>query len=142
MAITRREAQGAHFLTPCASHILFLYLVLVLPFTRILERKIQPSGDHAITPLLFSINYQPLGAYHLAKVMSKYSQKILGQHIIPSVYRHIIIAMIKLTMHLDIDEKSGGFTPISIPDFDAEMGALQAHHSKSLFLLILVFYSW
>ncbi len=94
MAITRLEAQGAHFLPPYVSHILFLYLVLVLPFTWILERKIQPSGNHSITLLLFSNNYQSLGVYHLAKVMYKYSQKILGQHIILSVYRHIIIAMI------------------------------------------------
>ncbi len=113
------------------SDIILLHLVLVLPFIQILKREIQPSGNHTVTQLVFSIDDQSQGAYYPAKIISKYSPKILRQRIIPLEYRHIIIAMIKAAIDHDIDEISGDFAPIFIPDFDTELGESQENYCKS-----------
>ncbi len=91
MAITRHKAQKTIFFLLCVNHILLISLVSVFPFIWILEKKIPLFGNNAITLLLFNINFQSLGVYHLAKILFKYGQKFLGQNIIISGYRHFII---------------------------------------------------
>ena len=128
--ITRREAKGAHFLPACVSHLILVYLVLVLPFIKSIERKIQISAGQGTSPLLFNVIQRPMGTLDLALTMSKYSQEFLGQRMIPSIYRHIIIGMIQLCTSLEINKKTGGFLLTNTKDIGSQLGATQAHHSQ------------
>ena len=125
---TGRPAKGAHFLPPCVSYILLVYLGLVLPFIKTLEKRIQKSGGQSVSPLLFNIDQRPMGAPDLAKAMIKYSLKCFGQRMLPRIYRHIIIAMTKLRTDLVIDDKTGCLVLTNKKDISSELGAMQAHH--------------
>lgn len=64
--------------------------------------------------------------------MSQYSQDFLGQRMIPSIYRRIIIGIIQLCTNLEINAKTGGFILTNTQNIGSLLGAAQAHHSQDM----------
>lgn len=77
--ISQQETKDAHFLFACVSHLILVYLALVLSFVEILEKKIQKVASQGDSPLLINILKRPRGTMDLSVTMSKYSQEFLGQ---------------------------------------------------------------
>lgn len=69
--ITRREIKGVYFLLVYVSHLILVYLVLVLLFIKSIERKIQISAGQRTFSLFFHMIKWPMGTLDLALTMSK-----------------------------------------------------------------------
>ena len=130
--MSQQEAKGVHFLPSCVSHLILVYLALVLPFVKILERKIQKLAGQSSSPFLFNIEKRAMGSSDLTVTMSKYSQEFLGQQMIPSIYWYIIIDIIQLCTNLEINSKTGGLILSNTTNIGSVLGAVQAHHSQHM----------
>ena len=130
--MSQQEAKRVHFLPSCIGYLILVYLVLVLPFVKILEQKIQKLAGQNSSPLLFNIEKRAMGTSDLTVTMSKYSQEFLGQRMIPSIYRYIIIGIIQLCTNPEINSKTGGLILSNTTNISFVLGAVQAHHSQHM----------
>lgn len=65
-----------------------------------------------------------MGTNDLAKTTIIYSQDILEQRMLLSIYPHIIIKMFRICTDLEIDERTGGFVLTNMKDFRSDLGAM------------------
>ena len=71
--MSQQKAKKPHFLLSCVKHLILVYLALVLPFVKILERKIQKLAGQSSLSLFLNIEKWAMETSNLTILISKYS---------------------------------------------------------------------